>query len=467
MRWKSTLVLLLATIGIGFYVSLVELKQPTVEEREELAREVARLDEDAITRLDVTGPAGAFTLAKESDAWRLTSPRTARADATQVRRLLYHLDPVESERALADKPDKPLAPADFGLEPPKGSLTATDGTRTITLLFGDKTPVGDFRYLKLQDKPVIYVAGNRLFDAVDEPWDSYRSRSILDIDAATVTALSANSPSSAYTLRKEGERWMLASPVEDTADGVAAASILSKAQGLYAEQFVSDEPTAEQRATWGLEPALSTLTLTVENREQPIEIRVGHALGGRPDELHVMRADEPSVYSVKKSAFEEIWKDANALRKQEILELSPDDITKAQVAWQGASWTIERQDGGWRVAESGVKLDDTKVQDWLWKLREFKLARFVEEAQQDPERYGLADAPGAIRVWTTDRADAKEVLIGNPVDEGRSRYARLSERRGAIVELPEGIELILATTPATEFGKAERESPEGEARGND
>lgn len=447
MRWKSTLVLLVVTVGLGVYVSQVDLKQPTVEEREQIAKEVVTVDEDAVTSIQVSGPSGSFALAKDGGVWRLTSPTAARADATQLRRLLYYLDPVESERSLKGSQDKPLALAEFGLEPPKATLTVAEGARTVTLLFGDKTPIGDSRYLKLQDKPEVYVASNRLFSAIDQAWDAYRSKALVDVEASAVTELSVQSASGAYALRKDEGRWRMAAPVDDQADTEAASAILSKISGLRADRVVGDEPSAEQLAAWGLEPAASTISLTAQGREQLLEIRVGHALGDRPEELYVTRADEPAVYAVRKSEFDEIWKDPQTLRAKEILAFAPEDVTKARVAWQGASWTIERQDGGWRLSETGAELDQTKVEEWLWKVREFKLTRFLEDAPQDLQRYGLADAPGAIRIWTKERTDAKEVLIGQELDEGRSRYARLSERRGAVAELPEGIELILNTSP--------------------
>ena len=62
MKWKSTVVLLLITVGIGTYVSLYELRHPTSQEQERLTKQVLRVDEDRVTRLVVECPDGKVAL---------------------------------------------------------------------------------------------------------------------------------------------------------------------------------------------------------------------------------------------------------------------------------------------------------------------------------------------------------------------------------------------------------------------
>jgi len=141
MRWKSTLVLLVLTVGLGAYVSLVELRRPTADQQRARARHLVRVSPETVTRLEVTFPQAALVLERHG-AWRLVSPVQARADGSLIDRILNQLDPFSAERLLEPAPDRPLALTDFGLEPPKAALGVTSDSGTVSLLFGEKTAVG-------------------------------------------------------------------------------------------------------------------------------------------------------------------------------------------------------------------------------------------------------------------------------------------------------------------------------------
>lgn len=449
MHWKTTLVLLLITVGVGAYVSLYELKQPTVEERQQQTKEIARLAPEEVSSLLVENPeAGKVSLQRRDGAWRLVSPLDARADGSQVQRLLNELNPLNAERTLTAPKDKPFALADFGLEAPKASLSASTGSRTVKVLIGEKTTVGTNRYLKLADAPTVHVVTSWLFDAVNQSVDAYRSHELVDADPASATQIALTSSKGASTLRKQGERWQLIQPITDEADAGAASTTLSKLRGLRIERFVTNQPAAGQLTGWGLDAPSSRITVTTDKPDKPLEVLVGTPTTEKPEELYVTRTDEPAVYAVKKEALEEVFQDPQALRSHTVLDITPGQVTKTQLTWQGSAWTIEKQDGQWRLSD-GASLESTKTEDWLWKLRDLKLTRFIEDEPKDLGRYGLSPPTGTIQVWIAGQPDPKELAVGTTLDQGTPsgrRYGKMSGR-SCIVELPEGINAIMTTTP--------------------
>lgn len=459
MHWKTTAVLLLITVGVGAYVSLYELKQPTVEERQQQTKEIARLAPEEVSSLLVESPeAGKVSLQRLDGAWRLVSPLDARADDAQVRRILSELNPLSAERTLTTPKDKPFALADFGLEAPKASLSASAGSRTVKFLVGDKTPVGTNRYLKLADGPTIHVVTSSLFDAANQPVDAYRSHELVDADPASATQIALTSSKGACTLRKQGERWQLTQPITDDAESSTVSTMLGKLRGLRIERFVTNQPAAGQLAGWGFEAPSSRISITTDKPDQPLEVLVGTPTTEKPEELYVKRTDEPAVYAVKKDALEELFQDPQALRSHAVLDIAPGQVTKTRLTWQGSTWTIEKKDGQWRLSD-GTSLDSTKTEDWLWKLRDLKLTRFIEDEPKDLGRYGLEPTTtegspeergtGTIQVWIENQPDPKELAVGTTLDQdapfGR-RYGKMSGR-SCIVELPEGINPIMTTTP--------------------
>src|SRR3989338_7945836 len=152
MKWKTTLLLLAATVGVGAYVSQVELKQPLPEQRQALAKRILHFSPEEITSFSVDLPETKVTLKKEGDAWRLTAPLAARADQPLAQRIVSQLEWLEAERVLAGTKEKPLDRAPYGLAPAHGSLTIVVKEGAITtLLFGEKTAVGDNGYLARAD----------------------------------------------------------------------------------------------------------------------------------------------------------------------------------------------------------------------------------------------------------------------------------------------------------------------------
>lgn len=176
MKWPSTLALLMLTVAVGAYVSLVELKRTSPERHAQLTHEVADLPFSRITVLDIVSPAGSVTLERQQDAWRVTAPITAPADEVLVARILMHMSPLYAARTLSGSPDHPLTKSEFGLEPPKASLRAQAGTQLVSLHIGDQTAVGTQRYAMLEGSPNIYTINGELFDLLTRAVESGAAR---------------------------------------------------------------------------------------------------------------------------------------------------------------------------------------------------------------------------------------------------------------------------------------------------
>ena len=190
MKWHGTLALLLLTVAAGAYVSLVELKRPSPERQAQLEQEIVDLPADRITALDVTSPSGSVTLERQQQAWLITKPVPGRADEQLVSRILMNLSPLRSDRTLAGlprpsptpskrgEPNAPPSKSAFGLEPPKASLQVHAGPRIVSLYFGEATAVGTKRYAMMEGSPRIYTVDGELFDLLNQPAESYRSRAV-------------------------------------------------------------------------------------------------------------------------------------------------------------------------------------------------------------------------------------------------------------------------------------------------
>jgi len=457
MQWKTTVGLLILTVGVGAYVALVELKQPTVEEQEVLARQVVRVAPEDVTGLLVEWPNTTATLERTHGSWRLVSPLAVRAEEPLVLRVLNELDPLEAERVLEGSQEKPLKASDYGLEPPVGALTILAGSRATKLAFGEPTAVSDHRYAKLPDSPKVFVVNARLFDALDQPLEAFRSHELLNVDTWEATRITVSSARSSYSLAKQSDRWQLTEPLVDEADSAASSTMLSKLKNLRIERFVSDlpatmtegqagEPQVEQLPQWGFETPYARITIALGEGTSPLELFIGKPTVDDAEHLYAKRTDEPAIYTVSKPRIDELLQDPQTLRSRACFEFFATQVTKLNVNWQDASWAVEKVNGQWKQEHTHAQLDAVKVEEFLWKLRDVKLTRFVEDHPQDVGRFGLDPPKGRIEVWVREGQEPNRLLVGDPVDGGPTRYGWITGRT-SVVELPETITEILGTSP--------------------
>ena len=444
MRWKTTFVLLVLTIGIGAYVSLYELKQPSPEQAERRAREVVRVPADSVARLAIELPQSKVSLQRLGSGWRL-APRQVRANAARVERILRSLDPLSSEERLPSTADHPLDLKTFGLHPPVGSITLTARGAPATLLIGDPTSVGRNRYVQLAGRPEIFVIEGHLFDEANQPLDEFRDRQLLQFDPSAATGLVVASAAASFTLTHQ-DAWDLVLPLRDRGDRAEISKLLSALRTMKIQRFVDDAPKVEQLATWGLDHPKAEVQLAhVGEPPAAVTLFFGGPLADNAALVYAKRSDEPSLYAVSASDIDALLRDPQGLRAKECFDLAPAAATQVEVVRNKVGWRIALVEGRWRASGDNTALDEDRVGQFLGKLADVRLSGFVEDDPKDLARYGLAEPADILLVWTGRNEQPQRLLIGKTVEGSTNRYGRI-EGRSAVVRLPDTVTELLTMT---------------------
>ena len=274
MKWKTTLALLVLAIGLGAYVSLYDLKQPTSEQQERLSKEILRFPSDSVTQVVIELPQTNATLIREGAVWRLVlrqaqdSPQKARADTIVIERILRNLDPLEAEHRLPATADRPLDPKTFGLNPPVGRITLIAQDTPTTLLIGEATPVSPNRYLQVSGRPDIFVISPQLFSDANQPVEAFRDRQLIRPDPSAAEGITLTSPTTSFTLAHHGD-WTLTHPMQDRADQAAVSKVVSNLRKIAIKRFVNDALPVEPLATWGLDHPRAEVNLSYLGNAAP------------------------------------------------------------------------------------------------------------------------------------------------------------------------------------------------------
>ncbi len=485
MRWKSTLVLLVATVGIGAYISLYEIRQPTPEERERRFKYVLDISPDAVTNIVLDLPLAKATFTRTGSEWRL-STKNVRANGTLINQLLTEASPLLAERVLGGSPEQPLDPKAFGLDPATGWVTLATDTTATTLLIGDATPVGENRYMKRADRPEIFVVSSAVFQTINQPLESYRDPLLIRFAGWLAQELAVASPTVSYTLMRRDndpstrttalaggallgvvpsepldsaplrsgrvpslsrDDWQLTRPYADRADHTSVNTLLSRLGAMQIKRFVDDAPNVEQLSTWGFDQPRAELSLRYGDAATPATLFFGHALPEDAALVYAKRSDEPSLYAVAAAEVDRLLQDPNELRAKACFQFFTGNVTKVQLVWPQNEWTLERNEASeWHAAGQEGALDTNRVEMFLNSLADVRVERFVDEVLSDLARYDLTPPKGSVTLWTSDTDAVQRLDVGAAVEDSKNLYGRI-EGRTPIVVLPERLAELLAITP--------------------
>ena len=455
MRWKTTLILLAATVGLGAYLSLYEIRQPPPEERARLTQQIVRVNPETVTQLTLTLPQTNVTWQRDGATWRLT-PQQWRADPTRVQTLLSLLRPLLAERTLTASTDHPLDLPSYRLDPAIGSLSVTGSEAPVTLRFGEATAVGGNRYARVDGRPEVFVIPAGLFDAANQPVEQFRDPVLLRVDPWHANGLTVTMLEGSFTLTRSERMWQVASsvptgpqasaaaPWTDVADRAEVNSLLQRVGDIAIARFLEEPPQADSVAGVGLDQPQMTLVLQQQDAE-PVTVVIGAPLPDDRSLLYATRSDESTRYAISQATVETLSRDAHGLRSKRCFDFFTSEVTKVEVGREQTRWLIQRSQDQWKAQGEEAPLDQERVEQFLDELGDLSLSGFVDDAPASLSAYGLEPPAGTISVWTIGEAPVQRLLVGSAIDNSSNRYGRI-DGRPAVVRLPEAASDLLAKT---------------------
>jgi hypothetical protein len=135
------------------------------------ARALADLNPDQITKLTIEKKSGKVTLQRDADKkWKLLEPVQGVIDSDALQRLLDEFAALPAEEFVRGGRDNL---AEFGLDQPEATLTATAGDKTYTLLLG-KSQNAERQYAFWSDPPLVFTiwtsrANTLVRDVITQP----------------------------------------------------------------------------------------------------------------------------------------------------------------------------------------------------------------------------------------------------------------------------------------------------------
>ena len=211
-------------------------------------RRLLAYETSRVTAVDVHVPDVPFVkLLRTAAAWRLKSTDAAPALPSAVERLLEAVSSAEILGYVATgAPIQASALAPYGIDPGKGpSVTVYGPGEPVQIVFG--AAVDDAVYALVQNGGAVVKVAASLKSDCSKTLDDFRDTRLFPVAPAQVDSVTVSSTDGVCILRREGDDWMLESPVAAATDGECVAEFLQRL--FAAESSATSSVPAEASVT--------------------------------------------------------------------------------------------------------------------------------------------------------------------------------------------------------------------------
>ena len=271
-------------------------------------RSLLHVERDDVKSLAVTGPQGAYTVARdERGEWAFTQPLQTRAGRWSVDGLLGTLDGLRFDSVAAEQA------ADlkkYGLAPPARTVTlslADGGTRTLQI--GGKAEGDNKYYAREANSPMVAVIPGAVADDLAKGMGELRAKRLLEVATYEVQGIEVVLDGVTRTYERSSSKdkdgidqykWKRTAPDAKDLETNAVQDALFGLGGAEATDFI-DRPAALE--TYGLAPPALKVTLTYEGGSRP---PVWLEIGKKDGAAYARRADDGSILKLDPAKADEI-----------------------------------------------------------------------------------------------------------------------------------------------------------------
>ena len=402
-------------------------------------------------RINITNAGKVIALQRDAtnNVWRITEPQPARADARHLLLSLQKLHGLSISQFVSDNPAADLD--SFGLSPPSLSVAFARGTNpAATLQFGKANAAGHFFARRAGLNSVVTVPPDPL-----APWREqfyeFRDRQFFTVPA-DVREIEVRAAETFALQRDASNTWQLAAE-KFPVDGALVNEFLATLGRLEITQFVQDAVLSPDLGRYGLTSPVHQVICKLPAAPGATNAPIAHLSFGATngESIYARRADEDSVYAVKRADFQTLPTAGWRLRERRIWNFPAHELARVVIRQSGKTRElIHHGTNSWSFAAgsqgilNGLALEETTrpfgdvasppwVTAWVARGEAARDARFgintnslavtfelkrgekldIQFGALSPAQYPYARVTLEGEPWVFEFSTALIVLVGN------------------------------------------------------
>lgn len=357
---KHIAVLFAIFLAIALFVYFYEYKgQEVREEAENLEESLLRLRQDEIRSVEISRPdEDAIRIQKEGDGWVIKKPIETLADGSTVDLLLSNLEEARRERTFTSVQGEVEK---YGFQEPRMKLKVQTEGDPKTLLVGLDDFTGSNMYVQVEGVPEVFLTSDQLFTLADKELSDWRSKKILIFERSQVRAIEITAPTQQIHLTKQGDTWVLESPIQEKADQSSVSSLLSKLEFAEAQEFVSE--TGENLRSHGLDRPSVSIRIQHQDEDSWRTLEFGNKQG---ETYLAHNPDQSPVFTVKEDVFQSLSEEVWQYRDKDVVDVEQDEVTQLTILGGESEIALRREESKWIVEKPGEQKDKEALSYKFW-----------------------------------------------------------------------------------------------------
>jgi hypothetical protein len=362
MRFKGTLILLIAVIVFGGYIYFYEIKGGEKRTKaKQTENQIWTLEDKNIVRIDMLSPDSRITAERKADrTWTLTAPQAWDADSAEINRLTSSATTLNRETIVeqnaSDLTSFGLNPAHFGFR-----LKLKDG-KELGIDFGINNPTGEFIYAVLTGTKDVFLIQANAANAFNKKIEDVRDHSLMKFERSDIQSLTIKNPTGTIDIYKDGsDRWWFKGAEKRTADGPEVRGLLNALSLGKAKEFFNENP--DDYVNTGLDKPLIDVQMEVGPNKTPRRFMIGaeksklrkkaSSQAAQPasvpsTEIYLAKDDSrPYLFFVEKDIVDKLSKSASDIREKALLSFQRWDADSIFLANTKGSFAFSKKDGEW------------------------------------------------------------------------------------------------------------------------
>ena len=345
--YRITMLLALTLCGLGAYLYFIDVPaSQELEQKTYTDRQILPFDDREVTHLTIATQAEKLVFVRESPRrWRIAEPLDAPADSHEVRKVLRALTVGKVERVIQESTQDE---AQYGLKPPRMSLTLSTGNQTEEIDLGNPGPISATLYARKHSDGKVLLTTLDLLAFRKKSLQTFRKKQVLAFNRRKVETIQLDMGEKPIILHRQAgvhsisPNWSFRSPIEGPADKTKVGLLLMALEELEAVGFVDDQSEKQQLMKKLGRPAI---TATVSSKKHQQQVKV-YRLEDK-SAAYAMTSKANPLYQINPHLVADLTKGLFDLRDKRLLGMEIADLAILRVTTPKESYALINQSGEW------------------------------------------------------------------------------------------------------------------------